>query len=107
VDASVPESDEPSLVAYLRLSDAEFTNEREQLRLFALEDRLMAAVDASGAGTYEGNYVDRGFLRLYMHGPDVERLAEVVTPLLRDAPPGSTLVKRPGPPGTQEERVPL
>jgi hypothetical protein len=77
------------------------------MRLFALEDRIMSAVTASGAGTYEGNYVDRGFFRLYASGPDAERLAEVITPLLADAPRGSTLVKRNGPPGTQEERVPL
>ena len=67
----------------------------------------MAAVTESGAGAYEGNYVDRGFFRLYASGPDAERLAAVITPLLAGAPRGSTLVKRNGPPGTEEERVPL
>ena len=67
----------------------------------------MAAVHASGAGTYEGNYMERGFLRLYMHGPDADRLADAVSPYLQDAPPGSVLVKRAGPPGTEEERIPL
>jgi hypothetical protein len=105
--ASAPEPDEPIVVAYLKLSDAEFSSEREQMRLFALEDRVMRAIDASGAGTYEGNYFDRGFFRLYAAGPDAERLADVVRPLLADAPPGSILVKRNGPPGTEEERIPL
>jgi hypothetical protein len=107
ITASAPEPDGPCVVAYLKLADPEFANEREQMRLFALEDRLMAAVDASGAGTYEGNYVERGFFRLYAAGPDAERLADVVRPLLAEAPRGSILVKRNGPPGTEEERIPL
>jgi hypothetical protein len=107
ITASAPEPDEPCVVAYLKLSDAEFSSEREQMRLFALEDRLMRAIDASGAGRYEGNYLDRGFFRLYAAGPDAERLADVVRPLLADAPRGSILVKRNGPPGTEEERIPL
>ncbi len=94
------------MIAFLKLSDAEFTIEREQMKLFAVEDRIMAAVTECG-GTYEGNYVDRGFFRLYASGPDAERLAEVITPLLCDAPRGSILVKRNGPPGTEEERVQL
>jgi hypothetical protein len=105
--ASAPEPEGPSVVAYLKLSDAELTNDREQMRLFALEDRLMRAIDASGAGTYEGNYLDRGFLRLYASGPDADRLAAVIRPLLEGAPPGSVLVKRNGPPGADEERIPL
>lgn len=95
------------MVAYLRLSDAEMTNDREQMRLFALEDRLMKAIHESGAGTYEGNYLDRGFLRLYASGPDADRLAGVIRPLLAGVAPGSTLVKRNGPRGTEEERLPL
>ena len=95
------------MIAYLKLSDPEFANEREQMRLFGLEDRVMAAVGRSGAGTYEGNYVDRGFFRLYTSGPDADRLVELVRPLLSDAPPGSVLVTRRGPAGTEEERTPL
>jgi hypothetical protein len=105
--ASAPEPDEPMVVAYLKLSDAEFSSEREQMRLFALEDRVMRAIHASGTGTYEGNYFDRGFFRLYAAGPDAERLVDVVRPLLVDAPRGSILLKRNGPPGTEEERIPL
>jgi hypothetical protein len=105
--ASAPEPEGPTVVAYLKLSDQEFASEREQMRLFALEDRIMAAVHTSGAGTYEGNYVDRGFFRLYASGPDAEQLADVMRPLLGDAPRGSVLVKRNGPPGTDEERIPL
>jgi hypothetical protein len=77
------------------------------MRLFGLEDRVMSAIDRSGSGTYEGNYVDRGFFRLYASGPDADRLVELIRPLLSDAPPGSVLVIRRGPAGTQEERIPL
>ncbi len=56
---------------------------------------------------YDTNDVERGYLRLYMYGPDANRLAEVVAPALRDAPPGSYLVKQYGPAGADLERVDL
>jgi hypothetical protein len=59
------------------------------------------------AGVYDTNEVERGYLRLYMYGPDANRLADVVAPALRDAPPGSYLVKRYGPDGADLERVDL
>jgi hypothetical protein len=105
--ATQPEVDGPMVVVYLRLSDPEMTNDREQLQLFALEDRLMKEIYASGAGTYEGNFLDRGFLRLYAAGSDIDRLEEVVRRALGKAPPGSILLSRRGPAGTPEERTPL
>jgi hypothetical protein len=67
----------------------------------------MATCHESGAGVYDTNEVERGYLRLYMYGPDANRLADVVAPALRDAPPGSYLVKRYGPDGADLERVDL
>ena len=99
--------DQHSLVAWIRLYDAEFANEREQVRLFALEDRVMVALETSGIGTYDTNDLERGFFRMHMFGPDADRLVEVVAPLLAEAPPGSYLAKRAGPAGTSEERVEL
>jgi hypothetical protein len=104
-------SDEPiaddrqSVVAWVRLGDRNFENEREQQRLFELENRVMRTLEASGAGTYDTNDLAPGFYRMTMLGPDADRIAEVVTPLLRDTPPGSYLAIRRGPSGSSEDRV--
>jgi hypothetical protein len=100
-------ADEHSVVAWVRLGDAGFANEREQIRLFHLENRVMAAVDAAGCGTYETNDLERGFFRMHVHGPDADTIVEVVRPILTASPPGSYLAKRSGPAGTSEERVDL
>ena len=103
-----PGSARQSVVAWLRLGDAEFTQEREQIRLFRLADRVMRALEESGVGTYENNDLERGFYRMYLHGPDARAIVEVVEPILReDAPPGSYLATRAGPKGTSEERLEL
>ncbi len=94
-------------MAWLRLSNPELSQEREQMRLFALEDTVMRALDESGVGTYETNDLERGFFRMHMYGPDADRVVEIVAPILASAPPGSYLAKRPGPYGTSEERVDL
>ncbi len=67
----------------------------------------MATCHESGVGAYDTNEFERGYLRLYMYGPDANRLAEVVAPVLGEAPPGSYIVKRYGPPGADLERVDL
>ena len=100
-------ADEHSVVVWVRLGDAEFANEREQTRLFELENRVMAAVDTAGCGTYETNDIDRGFFRMHLHGPDADRIVEVVRPVLTGCPPGSYLAARSGPMGTSEERIDL
>jgi len=99
--------DRQQLTVLLRLSDPELLNEREQMHVYALEDRLMKALDESGAGTHETNELDGGYLRIQLLGPDADQIAEVVRPHLADAPAGSYLAVRRGPPGTSEERLQL
>ena len=102
-----PAPGEHRLVAWIRLTDASLTHEREQLKVFGLERAVMVALDESGAGTYETNDLERGYFRMYVRGPDANRLVEAVRPALAAAPPGSYLAKRAGPAGTSEERVDL
>jgi hypothetical protein len=56
--------------------------------LFELEGRLTSAIEAAGAGEYDGNEIaaDGSDGSLYMYGPDAARLAEVVRPILEAAP---------------------
>lgn len=104
-EATAAADERQQLTVLLRLADPELTNEREQLHIYGLEDRLMQALDESGAGTHETNELDGGYLRIQLLGPDAQRIAEVVRPHLADAPPGSYLAIRRGPPGTSEERM--
>jgi hypothetical protein len=95
------------VTVHLRLSDPELTNEREQLAVYGLEDRLMRELDESGAGTHESNELERGFLRIQLLGENADRIVEVIRPLLTDAPSGSYLAVRRGPEGSAEERLDL
>ncbi len=105
--APPPPDERQQVTVLLCLADPELTNEREQVRVYGLEDRLMKALDESGAGTHETNELVSGFLRIQLLGPDAERMAEVIRPHLVDAPPGSYLALRRGPPGTSDERLDL
>ena len=97
--------DRQSVVAWIRLGDRDFENEREQQRLFELENRVMRALEASGEGSYDTNDLAPGFFRMTMLGPDADRIVAIVTPLLRATPAGSYLAVRHGPSGSSEERV--
>lgn len=99
--------DRQAVTVLLRLSDPQLLNEREQLHIYGLEDRLMKALDESGAGTHETNELEGGYLRIQLLGPDAERIVQLVRPHLAHAPAGSYLAIRQGPAGSSEERLEL
>jgi len=70
---------------------------------------LIAAIDASGIGEFDGNAIGRDGAVLYMYGPDADLLFDVVGPVLEgmDLPRGSFALKRYGPPGANKTRVNL
>jgi hypothetical protein len=77
--------------------------------LFAIEDSLIEAIEASGAGEFDGNEIGQGQVTLYMYGPDADRLFAAIEPVLVGVPlpPGCVAVKRYGEPGAREEVVEL
>jgi hypothetical protein len=99
--------DQHRVSVWLRLADPSFENEREQMRLFVLEDRLMRALDGAGTGEHDTNALEAGFLAIRLVGPDADAIVATVRPLLGDAPPGSYLAVRRGPSGGAEDRVEL
>jgi hypothetical protein len=99
--------DEHRVTVWLCLVDPAFENEREQARLFGLEDRLMRALDAAGTGEHDTNALEAGYLAIRLVGPDADAIVTTVRPLLDDAPPGSYLAVRHGPSGSAEDRVDL
>ena len=77
--------------------------------MFQLADRFDAAVRAAGVGEFDGDEFGEGEAVFYMYGPDADRLFAAVMPVLREvnAPQGSYVRKRYGPPGAREERISL
>ena len=77
--------------------------------LDSIEDPLIAAIEASGIGEFDGNAIGPDGAVLYMYGADADLLFDVVGPVLdgMDLPPGSYVLKRYGPPGAHETRVNL
>jgi hypothetical protein len=81
--------------------------------IFALEEKLEAAIDAAKAGEYDGNEVavDGSDGSLYMYGPDADRLFSVVRPVLEACifMRGARVKLRYGPPqdGVRERHVVL
>lgn len=81
--------------------------------LFELEDQLIVAVEAAGAGEFDGNEVatDGSDGDLYMYGPDADRLFEAIRPVLESATCIREAVAtiRYGPPedGVRERKVAL
>jgi len=80
-------------------------------RLFALEERLEAAIAAAGVGEFDGNDIatDGSDGTLYMYGPDADALFAVVRPALEatDFMRGARARLRYGPPedGIREVEV--
>jgi hypothetical protein len=52
--------------------------------LFKLEDELTAAIEAAGAGMFDGDEVavDGSDGTLFMYGPDADKLFEAIRPVL-------------------------
>jgi hypothetical protein len=79
--------------------------------LYALEDGLRDAIGSAGCGEYDGHEIamDGKDGRLYMYGPDADRLFDVVEPILRAARfmGGASVTKRYGAPGEGTKEVAL
>lgn len=100
-------ADRQRVTLWLRLLGADFENEREQQRIFALENRVMRALDDSGAGEHDTNSLENGFFAMRLVGDDADGIVSVVVPLLSEALPGSYLAVRRGPAGSGEDRLDL
>jgi len=90
---------------WVRLYDPSFETMREQQKVFALENELMRALDAAGAGEHDTNSLERGYLAMRLVGDDADAIVATISPLLNDLPEGSYLAVRRGPSGTGEDRI--
>jgi hypothetical protein len=98
-------ADRHRVTVWLRLRSGDLDDAREQQRIFVLENELMRALDASGAGEHDTNSLERGYLALRLIGDDADAVVQVILPLVTEAEPGSYLAVRRGPAGSVEERI--
>jgi len=97
--------DKHRVTVWVRLYDPDFETMREQQKVFALENRLMQALDADGAGEHDTNSLESGYVAMRLVGPDADAIVATILPLLADAPEGSYLAVRRGPVRTGEDRL--
>ncbi len=80
--------------------------------MVVLSRHLETAIVAAGAGVFDGNELGGGECKLFMYGPDADRLHAAVAPVLANSTlvRGGYLLKRYGTAGdtmTQESRLSL
>lgn len=100
-------ADRARVSVWLRLSDSNLENEREQLRIFALENRIMRALDEAGVGEHDTNSLEGGYFVMRLIGDDAGAIVTVVSPLLDDGHASGYVAVRAGGAGTAEERLEL
>ncbi len=89
---------EQEAIVCLKLSDEQMGTFRERHAISELRDRLIRAVQARSAGEFENLEFAEGFGTLSFSGPNADRLAEVVLPVVQthESRCGSYLLKRYG-----------
>ena len=103
---------EHAVLAYLKLSDAEFGTADERDSIHALSDRLEEAISDAGAGEFDGDEFGDGQCILFMYGPDADAIFSAIERILRESPHsrGGYVIKRYGEatdPTAKEVRVDL
>lgn len=84
-----------AVILHIKLADR-LPSEDEQRRWWGLQDELVAAVSAAGAGELDGDEWGGGECVIFMYGPDAEAIWEAVAPVIeqREVPMGSYAIKR-------------
>ena len=60
----------------MRFSDDEADTKSERDRIFQLEDEVIAVVEESGVGEFDGNEICGGYFTLYMYGPSAPNFGQ-------------------------------
>lgn len=90
-------SEQQAVLVDLRLS-CDFGSDAERQRVYELEDKLIAALDASGAGEVDGTEFGGGGVTLFAYGPDADALYAAMHDLILEFGPtqGSSATLRYG-----------
>jgi hypothetical protein len=99
------------VIVHYSLTGADHGTEAERELVFALDDELIAAIEAHGAGEFDGNEFGGGEAVLYAYGPDAEQLLAAMESTLRafEARPAFAILRfgEASDPDAEERRVEL
>lgn len=86
------------MIVHLRLAGGDFGSDAERQKVFELEDKLIAAINAKGVGEYDGNEFGEGGVTLYAYGPDADAPFAAMESSIREFAPneGSSATLRYG-----------
>lgn len=102
-----PKMDVPqhALLIDIGLSDAAFGTPEEREAVFELEDGLIEAMSVEPSIEVDGHEFGEGIGRVYVYGPDADRMFALAEPSLRAfAAPKKKITRRYGPPGDPDVR---
>ena len=71
-----------AVVVYFPLSDDSFGTDAEFDTMALLSADLTAAIEGAGVGEFDGNELGGGECKLFMYGPDADRLFAAALPVL-------------------------
>jgi hypothetical protein len=96
--SGISSNEEQAVIIDLRLTGGDFGSDAERQKIFALEDKLIAAIGQQGVGEYDGNEFGEGGVTLYAYGPNADALFAVMEAPIRDfgPNPGSSATLRYG-----------
>jgi hypothetical protein len=102
-----PTNVEQCVIVHVRISYPGFGTSEERDSIYRISEMLAEAIMVEGAGAFDGEEFGGGECKLFMDGPDADRLFEAVFPVLKgwQALKGGYAVKRFGPPGSRSEKV--
>lgn len=84
--APAPKPVEHAVITRFSITGDEFGEVDEREEILALEDRLIAAIEAAGVGEFDGNEFGGGEAVLFAYGPDADALFGAMEPILREFP---------------------
>ena len=110
-DDELSRDEEQDLLVVLALSNKAMGTSRERAEIEAFGDALEQVVTEAGVGEYDGNEFGGGEGTLFFCGPDIDRLLDVLLPVLRRSPlcRGGHLVRMvaDGNGVSQQQRLPI
>jgi len=105
----IDQQTEQAVIAYLKLSDNDLGQPDERDSVHALGEQLERLIKEQQAGEYDGDEFGGGYAKLYMYGPDANKLFAAVIDAIKKHSfrRGSYVIRRFGKPGAKEERIDL
>jgi len=85
-DDDLEPAEEQDLLVVLKLSNRLMGVATERMEIEAFADQLEAAILEAGVGEYDGDELGGGECILFFCGPDIDRLLDVLRPLLKHSP---------------------